>query len=97
MEFSGDHFSCFVVWFVDTFFFREKGYFFNKLLGCTLIFAREVCMTDFEHCVIDGSYKKKLIIQNIMLFIKKMLKLYLNVIRTYIFPKKNYLNLKDLL
>ena len=39
-------------------FLREKGYLFNKLLGCTLIFAREVCMTDFEHCAIDGTYKK---------------------------------------
>ena len=40
-------------------FYVKKGYHYNKLLGCTLIFAREVCMTDLKHYSINGTYKKE--------------------------------------
>ena len=39
-------------------FISEYGYLFNNLLGCTLIFAGEAGMTDFEHISVDGTIQK---------------------------------------
>ncbi len=39
-------------------FMQNYGYLFNVFLGFTLIFAKELGLTDFEHIAIDGTIKK---------------------------------------
>ena len=38
--------------------FKKYGVYFKILLGCSLIFANEINLTDFNHVSVDGSIKK---------------------------------------
>ena len=39
-------------------FIQKYGVYFKILLGCSLIFANEINLTDFNHVSVDGSIKK---------------------------------------
>lgn len=39
-------------------FIQKYGFYFKILLGCSLIFANEVNLTEFNHVSVDGSIKK---------------------------------------
>ena len=39
-------------------FIQKYGIYFKILLGCSLIFANEINLTDFNHVAIDDSIKK---------------------------------------